>query len=387
MNIGIDANCLIFEKAGVGKYTQNIVKNLIKIDRKNHYFLYFSFLRYRKKREKIIKDFLKPKTKNVTYKILPIPTSWYEFLTTTKFPITRLINDKIDVYFAPYVSGIPKNGFPKTVATVHDLVFLRFPEHRGKKLTNYYLKRHIIATSNAQKIIAPSVATKNDLQEFLKIESEKIQVIPEAADSRFRKIKNDAFSDRVISRYFDPKLKYILSVGTLEPRKNLTRLVTAYSLLPHILKREYKLVLVGAKGWNNSELYRAIKNLNLEDNVIFLGFVSDEDLPYIYNRANIFVYPALYEGFGLPPLEAMASGVPVIVSANSSLPEVVGNAAILLDVKNEEEIAQAIKEVILKEKLRQKLVKRGFEQAKKFSWATAAKETLKVLEEVGKRRD
>ncbi|MCL5407564.1 MAG: glycosyltransferase family 4 protein [Patescibacteria group bacterium] len=384
MNIGIDANCLIFERAGVGKYTQNLIKNLLKIDRKNQYFLYFSFLRHRAKREKIIQDFLKPKPKNVTYKILPIPARWYEFLTVTGFPVKKLIYDEIDVFFAPYASGIPKNGFQNSVVTVHDLVFLRFPEHRGKKLTNYYLKRHKIAVQNSKKIIVPSIATKNDLQEFLKVEPGKIQIIYEAADERFRKIKNNAIVNRIVGRYFDPKLKYILSVGTLEPRKNLKTLVAAYAILPYTLRQEYKLVLVGAKGWNNSELYQSIKNLNLKDDVIFTGFVLDEDLPYIYNKASVFVYPALYEGFGLPPLEAMACGIPVIVSNDSSLPEVVGSSAILLDEKNEEEIAQAIKEVILKEKLRQKLATRGLEQAKKFSWEKAAKESLKVLEEANK---
>lgn len=387
MNIGINANCLIFEQAGVGKYTQNLIKNLLKVDRKNHYFLYFAFLRHRKKREKMVKDFFKPKPKNVTYKILPLPASWYEFLMTTKIPITKFVTNKIDVFFAPYVTGIPKNGFSKTVVTVHDLVFLRFPEHRGKKLTKYYLKRHNIAVKNSKKIIVPSIATKNDLVEFLKVETDRTRVIYEAADARFKKIKNNALIDRAIDRYFNPKIKYILSVGTLEPRKNLSRLVTAYSLLPYKFRQEYKLVLVGAKGWNNSQLYQNIKNLNLKDDIILTGFVLDEDLPYIYNKASVFIYPALYEGFGLPPLEAMACGVPTIVSHESSLPEVVGRGAILIDVTNEEEIARAIKAVILKDKLKQKLVIRGLSQVKKFSWEKAARETLKVFEEVNKGRE
>lgn len=379
MNIGIDANCLLFERAGVGKYSQNLIQNLLKIDQKNHYFLYFAFLRHRAEREKIIRNILPPRAKNVTFKIIPLPARWYEFLTATDFPITNFIKEKIDVFFAPYAAGIPKNGFPRTVVTIHDLVFLRFPEHRGRKLSRYYLKRHQIASKNSKKIIVPSRATKKDLQTFLKVNSNKIQIIPEATDERFKKLKNHYHLDRAIGRYFDPKRKYILSVGTLEPRKNLNRLVMAYSLLPYALKKEYKLVLVGAKGWHNAELYETIKNLNLLDNVILPGFVPDEDLPYIYNKASVFVYPSLYEGFGLPPLEAMACGVPVVTANNSSLPEVVERSAILVKADNEEEIAKAIKTIILKPPIAQKLSQRGIVQARKFSWKKAAQQTLKVL--------
>ncbi|MFA6493377.1 MAG: glycosyltransferase family 1 protein [Patescibacteria group bacterium] len=386
MNIGIDANCLIFERAGVGKYAQNIIKNLLKIDQKNHYFLYFSFLRHRSKREKIIKDFLAStgKQKNVTYKIIPMPARWYEFLTATNFPVTSLIKDKIDVFFAPYASGIPKKGFKKNVFTCHDLVFLRFPEHRGKGLSNYYLKRHKIAIENSKKIIVPSRATKNDLKEFLGVSYKEITVIYEAADEHFRPLKNDNQILNIISRYFDPKIKYILSVGTLEPRKNLIKLVEAYLLLPHSIQNEYHLVLTGGKGWNNELLNKTIVNLNLKDKVIFPGFVSDEDLPYIYSKASIFVYPSLYEGFGLPPLEALACGTPVVVANNSSLPEVVGSSAVLIDATKEEEISRAIKEILSKEKLREKLKKLGIAQAKKFSWKVSAQETLKVFEEINK---
>lgn len=382
MNIGIDANCLLFEKAGVGKYTQNIIKNVLEIDSKNQYFLYFAFLRHRAQREKIIQDFIGSRTKNVTYKILPMPARWYEFLTATALPITKIIHEPIDVFFSPYAAGIPKSGFPKMVATVHDLVFLRFPEHRGKKLSRYYFKRHKIAIENCQKIITPSLATKRDLVDFLKVKTSKTQVVPEAAGRNFKQLKDDVTAKRVVGRYFEPKTKYILSVGTLEPRKNLSRLVAAYSLLPNALQREYKLVLVGANGWNNSELYRTIKNLNLTDKVILTGFASDNDLPYIYNKASIFVYPSLYEGFGLPPLEAMACGVPVVTADNSSLPEVVDKAALFFDSQNEEEMTEVIKQVLTREGLRQKLISRGIKQAKKFSWERAAKQTLKVFEEL-----
>jgi len=153
-------------------------------------------------------------------------------------------------------------------------------------------------------------------------------------------------------------------------------------MLPHQILRKYKLVLVGAKGWNESELQKTINNLNLKDRVLLPGFVKDEDLPYIYNGASIFAYPSLYEGFGLPPLEALACGIPVVASNLSSLPEVMGRAALLVDPTKEEEIVKALKQLIFEPKLAKKLASRGPEQAKKFSWIKTAKETLKLFEEV-----
>ncbi len=382
MNIGIAANCIVFEKAGIGKYAQNLLKHLFEIDRKNHYFLYFTFIRHRQEREKRIRQILGDH-QNVTIKIYSLPAAWLDYLTTTLLPLNGLINDSLDLFFAPYVSGIPKvfgKTPPKMVFTCHDLVFLRYPEHRGPKLSKYYLKRHQIAISRSQKIIVPSEATKKDLKRFLDVRSKKIVRIPEAADKRFRPIKDKKQIKPIIGRYFDPKIKYILSVGTLEPRKNLAKLVEAYSLLPHHLLRDYHLVLVGGQGWNNNQLEKTIANLNLKNRVILPGFVKDEDLPYIYNGASIFVYPALYEGFGLPPLEAMACGLPVIVSNNSSLPEVVNNAGTLINPQNEEQIAAAIKKIILRPKLAKKLAQRGEARAKKYSWQKTAKATLKVFE-------
>lgn len=382
MKIGIDANCLIFEKAGIGKYTENLLLNLLRLDRRNDYILYFTFLRRRREREEIIKNFLKESAgPKVSYRILPIPAQWYEFLISTHLPITTLIKDPLDVFFSPYAAGIPNKGFAKMFVTIHDLVFLRFPEHRGRRLSRYYLKRHRMAVRNVRKIIVPSRATKRDLEFFLKVPASKIKVIPEAPAERFKVVKvSESRKNKIISRYFDPKTQYILSVGTLEPRKNLSKLVEAYSLLPHFLQKEYQLVLAGGRGWNNSRLVKTINNLNLKDKVILPGFVKDNDLPYIYNKASVFVFPSLYEGFGLPPLEAMACGVPVIASNCSAMPEVLGGGAVLVNPESEDEIARAIKRIILRPKYREGLKAKGIRQAKKFSWGETARETLKILE-------
>jgi len=381
MNIGIDVNCLIFEKAGFGRYTYNLVKNLLKIDKRNHYFLYGSFIRKKKERKKILTDLVKKvEAKNVTIRIIPLPASWKEFLTGLPISLKMFIRDPLDVYFAPHFAGIPKKGFDNMAVAIHDLVFQKFPEHRGRYLSNYYLKRTKIAIKQAKVIIAPSDSTKKDLQQYFKLGNKKIIVIPEAVTENFKVCKNKKLIKEKTNKYIPLDTKFLLSVGTLEPRKNLSLIIKAFALLPNNLKQEYKIVFTGGEGWNNKILRETIKNYNLESKVIFTGFADEADLPYIYNRASIFIYPSLYEGFGLPPLEAMACGTPVIASNCSSLPEVVESAGILINPKNEEELARSIKKILLSPRLAKKLSLYGLKQAKKFSWERAARKTLKVLE-------
>ena len=173
---------------------------------------------------------------------------------------------------------------------------------------------------------------------------------------------------------------YLLYVGTLQPRKNLVRAIEAFGLL----KRDstLKFVIAGKKGWLYDEIFEKVKELNLENEVIFTGYVPDEDLPELYKNAKAFIFVSLYEGFGLPVLEAMSYGIPVLTSNTSSLPEVAGDAALLVDPENTEEIAKGMERLLTDEKLRQQLISKGKEQIKKFSWEKAAKETLQVLEEV-----
>lgn len=379
MNIGIDVNCLIFEKAGFGRYTYNLVKNLLKIDQKNHYFLYASFIRKKNERKKILTDLVKEtKSKNVTIRIIPIPAAWKEFLGQLPFSLKVFIKDPLDIYFAPHFAGIPKKGFDNMIVAIHDLVFIKYPEHRGRKLSNYYLKRTKQALEQTKMVIAVSSSTKKDLQKYFDLDK-KIFVIPEAATENFRVYKNQKLIAHKTNKYLPRAIKYLLSVGTLEPRKNLSLIIKAFALLPNDLKKEYRLVFVGGPGWNNKMFKKTIKNYNLESKVIFTGFADEDVLPYIYNRAAIFIYPSIYEGFGLPPLEAMASGTPVIVSNCSSLPELVGRAGVLIDPQNEEELARAIKQILLSKKLAKKLSLRGLKQAKKFTWEKTAQETLKVF--------
>ena len=385
MLIGIDINCLIFEKAGFGRYTASLVKNLLKIDQKNQYILYASFIRHRAERQKILEDLIrKTGAKNAEIKIISIPAAWKEFLTGFNFPLQSLIKDPLDVYFAPHFAGIPQKGFKNMIVTIQDLVFLKYPEHRGKRLSNYYLKRTKIAVENSKQIIASSNSTRRDLIGLLGAPARKIKVIHLGVGPNFKVFKNQSILAEKISRYVRAKQKYILTVGTLEPRKNLSAIAKAFVLLPNSLQREHKLMFVGAKGWNNNELGQIIRDYNLTEKVVFPGFVKDEDLPYIYNKASLFVFPSLYEGFGLPPLEAMACGVPVISSGTSSLPEVIGKAGILVNPNREEEIAKAMRYVLTNPDVAKQMTKKGLKQAKKFSWQKTAQETLKIFQKVAK---
>jgi len=376
MRIGIDANWLIYEKAGIGRYSDNLIKAILEHDRKNDYVLFFNFFQKPRQRLRDIKNLIKNSKTPVEIEMSAFPVKIKQWLIGTKFPLNRLYKKPIDLFYAPFFAGIPQVGWKKQVVTIHDLAFIKFPDHRGKNISHYYLKRTKQAVKKSQKIIAVSQATKKDLINLLHVKSEKIKVIYESVDKIFHRQK---IPKTFLKRYPYTKNDFILSVCTLEPRKNLSRLVKAYATLPYAVQKKFKLVLVGSKGWNIDELYKNILDLNLKDKIILPGFVSDEDLAYFYNAATIFVYPSLYEGFGLPVLEAMACGLPVITSNASSLPEVAGKAAILINPYKEEQIALAIRKVINSDNLQRTLRQKGLLQAKKFSWKKAAQETVDLF--------
>lgn len=389
MKIGIDVNCLLFDHSGIGHYTRNLVENLLLIDKSNQYFLYAdNFLRKRAERQAELAALVDHTHGRGKIVVLPLPPKIKEFLLGTPYPLKNLIRQDLDVYFAPHFTGIAQNGFTKTVVTVHDVIFLKHPEYWAGNLGRYYARRVKIAVQNAKKIIVDSEATKKDLIELLNVPENKIKVVYLGSSDKFKSFNRITEKDIILqktSQYLDPRYQYILSVGTIEPRKNFEAIVRAFALLPLQIKNRYRIALIGSNGWKNEALSQIIYDSNLKEKVVFPGFIPDTDLPYIYNRADVFVYPSLAEGFGLPVLEAMASGLPVITSNNSSLPEVVEKAGLLVNPQDEKEIAAALKTLILKPKLAQKLSRLGLEQAKKFSWEKTAKQTLKILEETAKK--
>ncbi len=272
---------------------------------------------------------------------------------------------------------MPLRGVP-TVLTVHDLIFQHLPEHH-KRLNRWYLNATMpLYCRRADHIIAVSEATRGDLIRAYNITPSKITVIPEAADPRFAPQPPERCA-AVRAKYGLPE-RFLLYVGTIEPRKNLTRLLHAWEPL-YTAGEAPPLVIGGKRGWLADDFFAALAESTAREAVILTGYVDDADLPTFYTAAEAFVFPSLYEGFGLPPLEAMACGAPVACANASSLPEVVGDAALTFDPRDTEAIRAALRRLSNEADLRAELRARGLVRAAEFSWQRAARETLYIYEQ------
>jgi glycosyltransferase involved in cell wall biosynthesis len=373
MRVGLDARPLLGKRTGVGNYTYNLIKYLGEIDQNNEYSLFYTFLRCKSS------NFFKIEHPNFQRKAFRFPSrllelSWRYF---PLFSIESLIGEMDIFHSTNFVSPYQKRG--KSVITIHDLGFMISPQEWPNRHVQTYFRKWVpLCAENADLLIADSQNTRKDIIKLLEIPEEKIRVIYIGIDEIYQPGKH---KNKPLSLLKKLPRKYILFTGTLEPRKNLTRLIQSFSLFKKEGGKE-KLVIVGEKGWSYESIFEAVEKLNLEKEVIFAGYLPQEDLASAYQGASLFLFPSLYEGFGLPPLEAMASGVPVVASRTSSLPEVLGEAAILVDPYNIEEIAQAMKNVLRDEDLRLSLIEKGLARAKLFSWEKAARKTLEVYKEL-----
>ncbi len=288
-------------------------------------------------------------------------------------PFNRLLPDAT-LFHATEHLLLPLRGIP-TVLTVHDLIFRHLPEHH-KPLNRWYLNATLpLYCRRADHIIAVSEATRRDLMVAYSLPAEKITVIHEAADPRFRLPAPGAVA-RARTAYGLPE-EYLLYVGTIEPRKNLPRLLHAWEPL-YEAGTAPPLVIAGRRGWLADDFYAALERSPCREAVFFTGYVQDDDLPALYGGATAFLFPSLYEGFGLPPLEAMACGAPVICSNTSSLPEVVGEAALTVGPTETDALRAALHRLLSQPELQAELRARGLQRAAQFSWERAARETLAV---------
>ena len=266
----------------------------------------------------------------------------------------------------------------RTVFTLHDLIFLHYPEYH-KNYNRWYLTfampRYLRA---ADIIVTPSECSRQDAIKIYGLPESNIKVIYEAAAPHFKPVTDPAVLKQVQKKYNLPE-KFILHVGTIEPRKNLSRLLEVFKTLL-INNPKLKLVLIGKKGWLYESFFTKLRKLGLEDGVIFPGYVEEADLPACYQLAELFVFPSVYEGFGLPPLEAMACGIPVISSNSSSLPEVVGNGGLLVDPNDTQAWVTALNRVLTDTNLQRDLRQRSLAQAQKFSWAKATNEMKAIYQ-------
>lgn len=368
MHIAIDAHAVGTGLAGNETYAVNLIEALAEIDSENLYTLFVT-------KPAAIERFT-DRWANFAVRRTPPHTPLVRIPLTLSYELRRRPVDLLHVQFtAPPFAPCP------VVATIHDLAFEHIPETFNRR-SWVQLRLTVRRTvRRAAGLIAPSAFTRDDIVRTYGVPEERITVTPEAAAPRFRFITDEAERARVRDRY---KITgdYLLAVGSIQPRKNLVRLIRAYACLCHAdtSGKLPALVVVGKQAWLSDETMRAANAANLGDRLRFTGYVPDADLPALYSDALCFVYPSYFEGFGIPPLEAMACGAPVITGDRTSLPEVTGDAGIMVDPFDEEALALALRRVIEDKSLRDLMRARGFAQASRFGWRETARLTLKAYE-------
>lgn len=365
MIIGIDGNeANVNKRVGVSEFAYELIRNFYK-------------LRNRGEVEFVFQIYLK----NEPLKHMPEENEWFNYKTVkprpawTQFALPAYLfldKNKPDVFFSP-THYAPRFARIPRVTSVMDIAYLLYPETFNKDDLYQLVNWTMYSVKKSKKIITISQNSKNDIISRYHLKNDKVEVVYPGV-----KPDKEDMSEENIKEKYNIDGKYMLFVSTLQPRKNLTRLIEALSKIEKSVK--IKLVVVGRKGWKYEEILSAPKKYGVEDKVIFLNFVPDEDLTLLYKEAELFVMPSLYEGFGLPVLEAMKNGCPVAASNTSSLPEAGGDAAAYFDPDSVEDMATVITDVLKDKKMQENMRKKGFEQVKKFSWEKSARETLKIIE-------
>ena len=362
MRVGIDARLVYYSQAGIGQYIFHLVNGLARIDTENEYVL----LQSRKDDTTILE--------RPNFRRISLWTPSHHRLERYALNV-ELVRLGLDVLHSPDFIP-PHRPSCKSVITVHDLAFLLYPHFLTKESARYY--GHIDqAVRWTDHIIAVSESTKRDTVQHLGVPEDKITVVYEAASPVFRPVDRDEAREQVRCRH-GVQGPFVLFVSTIEPRKNVPTLIKAVWQLQECYKEDVRLVLAGGKGWLFEDAFAIVQELKMDSRVHFVGQVSSEELLYLYNAAELLAHPAFYEGFGLPPLEAMACGLPAIVSNVASLPEVVGDAGLLIDPHDADELTVAMWRVLNDGELRQEMRNKGLRQAERFSWGRAARETAAI---------
>lgn len=304
------------------------------------------------------------------------------FKRLSKFDIQpNLKSETFDVFHSPYYALPDKalTGKAARVITIHDMIPILFPQFFTPKIVWKFKKNLESIDLNQDWVICNSQHTKNDFCNYTGMSSDRVFITPLAAGKQFHPVTDDAAIAQVLQRY-QISSPYLLSLATLEPRKNLSFLIRCFSrLIKENPDWDLSLVLVGVSGWKNTAIFQAVQeDPQLKSRVVFTDYVPDTDLSAIFSGATAFVYPSFYEGFGLPPLEAMQCGTPVITSNTSSLPEVVGDAGILIDPTNEDDLCEAIGKLVSSSELRSQLSQKSLKQASQFSWTKCAEQTVEI---------
>lgn len=375
MKIAIDISQIVYEGTGVAKYTRELVNNLLSIDKENEYVLFgLSW-----GRRNILTEYhreIENLNNKVSSKFFPIPQS----IANTFWNRWHLVNaetfiGKVDIFHSS--DWIQPPIAAKKITTVHDLVVYKYPEASHPYIIETQKRRLAWVKKECHMILTDSYATKNDLIKILHFDSDIIDVIYPGIGNEYRPV-NEEEKKRIRQKY-NLLDDYILTVGTIEPRKNLKAVLSAFErFLHHPLiaskKQPIEMVIVGKTGWG--EGIKATKYIHQ------LGFVQQEDLPGLYSGATFFIYPSLYEGFGFPVIEAMACGTPVITSNRGSLEEITKDAAVIAEIEMPEDIAIRMTQLNVDDNLRKDLVKKGKENAARFTWKKTAEQVIAAYEKL-----
>ena len=370
MRIGIDFHVADGIYQGVRTYLANIIEEMMRVENELTYYIYM----------KKPNEFVHEKTYCAKYSIRKLPSTSGRFNLLMGFP-AYAIRDSLSLFHGQYV--LPLFLPCRSVLTIHDILFESNPEFFPKfhrRLLKFFVP---ISAKRSHRIISVSEFTRKQIIKYYNIPPEKITVIHEGASRQFGPIKNKDFIYSQLTRYGIRK-KYVLFVGRIEPRKNVTGLLEAFNHMRRRDKRDLCLVIVGNQDriFQSTELTTSIKDMQVNSDVIFTGGVSEEDLSVLYNGAEVLAYPAFAEGFGLPVLEAMACGTPVVTSNTTSLPEIAGDAALLVNPYSAREIGECLERVLRDSELRRELSRKGLQRAKKFRWREASQKTIQLYREV-----
>ena len=371
MKIGIDARAAKWYRGtGIGTYTHQLINSLNKVDFINEYLL-FTAENYNSQIDFKNNFFLSPiKESNSS-----------NFWDEVNMP-NILSGKDIDIYHVPQNGvGLPIEKKCPFIITLHDTIPIHMPETVGDRYLEIFTTKMKSIVDNSDGIITVSEFSKEDISKDFNYPKEKIFVTYLASENIYKPI-DKAIASSILKKQYSLSNNYILYVGGFSPRKNILGLIKAYSKLPKNIRESHNLVIAGNKG-KSYELYKkCAEEYNVDNHVIFPGFISMEYMPYLYNAASLFVYPSFYEGFGLPPIEAMACGVPVIASNATSIPEIVEDAAALFNPNDIDKLSNKLYEVLMDENIKQELIRKGFIKSNSLSWEKTALDTLKAYKSI-----
>jgi alpha-1,3-rhamnosyl/mannosyltransferase len=375
VRVGINAVPLLSPLTGVGQYTYRLITELQQLLPLKPWLFYGTSW------QQEIRTAAAPGAKelnNAIKKLLPHPHLIARFLKQTRFS-SGVRDHRIDLYHEPAYLAYRFRG--PSVVTVHDISWIRHPETHPADRVREMNRLMPKVVEHATHIIVDSDFVREEVMSYYGVPAERVTTVLLGVASEFRPL--DAVSCAPVLAQFDLQPgRYLLAVGTLEPRKNLSTVIAAFAQLPQPLRQRYPLVIVGMNGWGMERFSEGLRHMIAAGEVRMPGYVAQHDLPALYSGARAFVYPSLYEGFGLPPLEAMACGAPVIASRRASLPEVVGDAGLLVEPLDDVTIAQHMRSLIEDDVLHARLREAGCRRAKTFTWRKFAEETMAVYQKV-----